>query len=319
LGVTGAHSLTLVPLGVYSLNYPKMPLLLVDFRHRHHLRWHAVTQRAINEITAGVIGISHFTNWYYYVAADLYDFLASRRGAAMDQAKRLDCYSQFRVQLALDRQLDERLRLAMQDGVRSLAVNPLETAPQQEMNAAAQHAERLRQDAENGELAKFLDKHRRAELAASDAGGRQMLVDAFLHVVSFGRYTHRDESAPSETLAQVDRLRRAQYQLDFLSGLADQSSPPEILVDAGRIRQAIGELQDLMPQLRKRRICDQAVEVIEQLRMNSQDVELQADCSRVVASLHEWHEATDPAAPRPSVAAAAEATSSTLAIAGSPE
>ncbi len=78
---SGVSTVRLVPLGVYSLNYPKMPLLLIDFRDKLHVRRHELAQRSINEITSGVIGISHFTNWYYYVGADLYDFcrLASWR------------------------------------------------------------------------------------------------------------------------------------------------------------------------------------------------------------------------------------------------
>jgi hypothetical protein len=77
-----------IPLGVYSLTYPKMPLLMIDFRNSAHLKWHELTQRTITEITSGVIGISRFTNWYYYVAADLYDFYASRRGTATNQQQR---------------------------------------------------------------------------------------------------------------------------------------------------------------------------------------------------------------------------------------
>ncbi|MDQ2841564.1 MAG: hypothetical protein M3Y72_11110 [Acidobacteriota bacterium] len=83
-GAVGAKQTRLIPLSIYSLNYPEQPLLLVDFRDRTHLRRHEMLQRSIGEITAGVIGISHFTNWYYYVAADVYDFVASRHGAAMN-------------------------------------------------------------------------------------------------------------------------------------------------------------------------------------------------------------------------------------------
>jgi hypothetical protein len=128
-----ARQVRLVPLGVYSLNYPKLPLLLVDFRDKLHVRRHEMTQRTINEVTAGVIGISQFTNWYYYVGADLYDFITARHGAAMNQAARLDCYSQFRVELALDHQLDPALRKEMERRVESMAVNPLEGAPGREM------------------------------------------------------------------------------------------------------------------------------------------------------------------------------------------
>ena len=79
-----------IPLGVYSLTYPRMPLLLIDFRDGGHLKRHELTQRTINEITSGVIGVSRFTNWYYFVGADLYEFWASRRGTAVNQQQRLN-------------------------------------------------------------------------------------------------------------------------------------------------------------------------------------------------------------------------------------
>jgi hypothetical protein len=69
----------IVPLGVYSLTYPKMPLMMIDFRDGTHLRRHEMTQRAINEVTSGMVGLSRFTNWYYYIGADLYYFYAPRR------------------------------------------------------------------------------------------------------------------------------------------------------------------------------------------------------------------------------------------------
>ncbi len=119
-GIRGARQIELVPLIVYALDYPKFPLLLVDFRDKLRTRRHEMTQRSINEVTAGVIGISHFTNWYYYVGADIYDFIASRHGAATSQSERLDSYSQFRVKLALDRQLAPKLREQMQQRVNSL-------------------------------------------------------------------------------------------------------------------------------------------------------------------------------------------------------
>jgi hypothetical protein len=47
-GETGDKIVRLVPLGVYSLNYPKVPLLLIDFRDKLHIRRHELAQRSIN-------------------------------------------------------------------------------------------------------------------------------------------------------------------------------------------------------------------------------------------------------------------------------
>jgi hypothetical protein len=48
----------------------KLPLVLVDFRGELKERRREVTQRSVSELTSGVLGFSHFTNWYFYVASD---------------------------------------------------------------------------------------------------------------------------------------------------------------------------------------------------------------------------------------------------------
>jgi hypothetical protein len=67
VGASGGRLITLVPLGIYSLSYPRHPLLLFDFRDKQRVRRREVIQRATTEITSGVLGISRFTNWYYYL------------------------------------------------------------------------------------------------------------------------------------------------------------------------------------------------------------------------------------------------------------
>ena len=105
---------SVIPLAVYSLDYPKQPLILMDFRHKLSRRRREVAQRSVNELITGVLGISHFADWYFYIAFDLHRFIVGRRGAALDEASRLDCYSDFRVNLALDRTIDPSLKKDME-------------------------------------------------------------------------------------------------------------------------------------------------------------------------------------------------------------
>ncbi len=48
----------MIPLALYSLEYPKLALVLNDFRGKLNERRHQVTQRSINELTAGVLGLT---------------------------------------------------------------------------------------------------------------------------------------------------------------------------------------------------------------------------------------------------------------------
>jgi len=285
IGQSGVQEVRLVPLSVYGLNYPSVPLLLVDFRSKLHVRWHEMTQRSINEITAGVIGISHFTNWYYYVAADLYDFVIARRGAAMNQAARLDSYSQFRVKLALDHEIDPRLRQDMQSRVNSLAINPLEAAPRREMEAArARYAQLQLQAQEGGALISRLDKQRRAELAAFGDTKAAQVTHELLHYATFGLYTERVKDGPSN-LAMLDRDRTVQYHLNLLDSLAEADTQPEIAYDGARIRASVVALSSLMPSITSREVRVQVQAVLLRLKSLSQDQALQSDCTQALASL----------------------------------
>jgi hypothetical protein len=274
------------PLAFYSLNYPNQPLLLVDFRDKSRTRRHEMTQRTINEVTSGVIGISHFANWYYYVAADLYDFVASRHGRAMNQAERLDCYSQFRVSLALDRDLDPQLRGELQRRVKSLSLNPLETATAHELESSRRRYSLLEAEARrpDGWLAKRLDNERRAELASIGRTGKGKFFAGALHAASLGLYTRRASRADGN-LAKLDSYRRMEYDLNFLEGLVDAGTPPEIVYQPARIQAAVTELTSLLPQISSASARARAEHTLYGLRNLSQDTTLQAGCSLAIQSL----------------------------------
>jgi hypothetical protein len=283
-GLTGVRQVKLVPLGAYSLSYPKAPLLLVDFRDRRHVRWHEVTQRSINEITAGVVGISHFTNWYYYVAADAYNFVVSRHGGATNRADRLDCYSQFRVALRLDTALDSTLRNEMQEQIDSLATNPLESAPRGEIAGASLRYDELKNQAQTGSLVKRIDENRREELALGTETEKARLYDYVLHLVTFGAYTHRVKP-DSGNNCLLDTYRRAQYLLAFLDRVSAGGTQPEVAYDPAIITHSIAELESVMPGIPSRELRAHAALTLTRIKNLSQSSNLQADCSNALAAL----------------------------------
>jgi hypothetical protein len=284
MGLTGVQQVKLVPLGAYSLSYPKAPLLLVDFRDRRHVRWHEVTQRSINEITAGVIGISHFTNWYYYVAADAYNFVVARHGGATNRAERLDCYSQFRVALQLDSALDARLRKEMEEQIDSLSINPLESAPRGEIAAASLRYDELKDQAQTGSLEKRIDDNRREELALDAESRKGRLCDYVFHLMTFGAYTHRVKP-DSGNNSLLDTYRRAQYQLAFLDRVSAGGTEPEVAYDPAIITRSISELESVIPGISSRDLREHAAVTLTRVKSLSQSSSLQADCSNALAVL----------------------------------
>ncbi|MGA8593915.1 MAG: hypothetical protein WB676_04160 [Bryobacteraceae bacterium] len=284
-GAIGAQRAKLIPLGVYSLDYPKVPLLLVDFRDKLHARWHEMAQRCINEITAGVIGISHFTSWYYYVGAEIYNFVVARHGGAVNQASRLDCYSQFRVALALDRTLNPVLRRQIQRGVDSLSVNPLEVAPDHELAvASARYIELAKQAGVDGALVARLNKDRREELELAGESSQQILRDTAFHELSFGAYTHRVKGQ-DDVLAQLALYRRAEYELTFLDSVVKAGTDPEVSYSPALVQNSVAEVGAVMPKIESQRLRAQAGTTLERVKELSRDEALRADCAMAVASI----------------------------------
>jgi hypothetical protein len=151
-----------IPLAVYSLDYPKLPLILMDFRHKVSRRRLETAQRSINEL----IAISHFTNWYFDIAFKLHRVM-ERHGTALNEAARLDCYSEFRINLALDESIDPALKKEMENRVGWLAVNPLDATPQREIqNALARYKLLVAEAGENGDLMARVDQEHRFELSS---------------------------------------------------------------------------------------------------------------------------------------------------------
>ena len=285
LGKSGAAMEPMSPIGVYSLTYPKLPLLLVDFRDQVHVRRHEMTQRSINEITAGVIGISHFTNWYYYVGADVYDFVAGRHGAAVDQTERLDAYSQLRTDLALDNEMDSRLRKAIEARLDGVSVNPLEAAPQREIqNAEIRYARLQEEYGTDGKLAALLDRQRRTEIAEFGKSTGHKERNLFFHVVTFGIYHDRARESP-DTVAKLRTYREVQAHLAFLDSLAAAGTKPEVACDPARIASSINELASLMPRVAQRGVREHAVATLKSLSKMSDSPELEAEYANAIADL----------------------------------
>jgi hypothetical protein len=273
-------SVSVIPLAVYSLDYPRQPLILMDFRHKLSSRRREVAQRSVNELITGVLGISHFADWYFYIAFDLHRFIVGRRGAALDEASRLDCYSDFRVNLALDRTIDPSLKKDMETRIRWLAVNPLEATPQREIQNAIARYKLLEKEADDGDLMARVDKEHRFELSSFGESEKTKLAKSMLHVATFGFYK---QQAKSNDIFMVDHERRVTYQLNFLDSLIQAQTPPEISYDSERIKSSVRELSSLMPTIVAPAVRSHAEATVEHLKNLSKDEDLRTDCTTALA------------------------------------
>jgi hypothetical protein len=285
-GVTGTIQISVAPLAVYSLAYPRSPLLLVDFRDRQRAQRRDVIQKATDEIVNGVLGLSHFTNWYYYAGNGLYQFVKSRRGAAVNAGARLDSYAEFRVAAALDSSMEPEFRKELQRRTDGLSANPLEVSLTQQLSAARHNYQQLLADARNPEkLPKKLDNDRRAELASyGKSNGSRIRADAF-HYLTFTAYTRRAPKRDDD-LARLSRDRTVQSLIQYLTQVANSGPEPEVTHDPARIRQSILKLGNLVDARSPTLIRKQAAAALERVGTASKDPDLRADCNRAVMAFN---------------------------------
>ncbi len=274
----------LIPLAAYSLSYPRMPLLMIDFRSESRVRRHEMAQRGIDQLVSGILGLSHFGNWYYFAGADAYSFIATRRGAALNRDARLDSYAQFRTALTLDTTLPADLRITMLSRLNQLAMNPLDASPETEVQTARARYSKLQAEIENGELLKRLELERRQEVAEFGKGGGHLALDSALHVLTFGSYTHRAR-ANSVLLARLDRDRRVDSNLLYLDQVVRAGASPEVSFDAARVSVSINELSSLLPDVRSARVRAHAVHDLTRIESLTNDSSLRADCSFALRSV----------------------------------
>lgn len=286
VGETGAKEIDLAPLAVYSLTYPRSPLLMIDFRNKTQTKRREVIQRATDEIVSGVLGLSHFGNWYYYAGNGLYQFVKSRRGAAVNAGARIDSYAEFRVAAALDTSLDPAFRKQLRQRTDGLSANPLNVSVRQQLSAASRNYRALLAEAADPEkLPKQLDNDRRHELASFGKSTPSEIGATALHYLTLTAYTRR---APRRegNLALLSRERKTKAALQYLTQVANAGPQPEVTFNLDRIHQSIAELENLVDANSPKQIRNQAATALEGVRAQSLDTGLRADCSRALVAFN---------------------------------
>jgi hypothetical protein len=201
----------------------------------------------------------------------------------VDQASRLDCYSQFRMALALDQSIDPALKKDMESRIRSLAINPLEAAPEREIHDAIARYDLLQAQAgQDGRLIERVDQERRFELSSFGESEKARVAKSMLHVATLGLYK---QQAKQDNISMLDYDRRVAHQLSFLDSLIQAGTPPEIAFDTQRIQASVKDLSSLMPAISSRRVREHAESTLSRLQQFSKDPALQADCSSALIAM----------------------------------
>ena len=235
----GAEAVEMIPLGLYGLDNPKIPMLLVDFRDSYNPKKREMSRRVLNDVTRNVLSLSKFGNLPFFLGRTVFDFVTGRRGMDINQPSRLHTYSQLKLLLALNSSMDPELRSEVSGRVEKISLNPFENGLNAEAKIATEQYNALVAYAKNPDgLAAKLERDRRAEMTPLEHGDKARLAFSLLNVLSFGKYVHREELT-DELENRLDIARRLQYHTSFLQQIAKSSAEIDITWNLADVRRSI--------------------------------------------------------------------------------
>jgi hypothetical protein len=217
-GAPGSNQVRMIPLAVYSLDYPGVPLLLIDFRDPSHPQRSEMGLRLANDITTGVLGLTTFGNLSYSAAKTGYLFVHKRHGAATDRMSRRNAFVQLRHALGVDDSLDPELRRDLTTRIEKLNLDPVEKSWSQETRAAWRQYDALMNYATNPRgMARLVETDRWQEYRASRTGVFRRSVSGVFH--------RRAPTLTAEQIGELELLRRAHETEDDSPAVVAEDSP----------------------------------------------------------------------------------------------
>ena len=235
----GAQAVEMIPLGLYGLDNPKIPMLLVDFRDNYNPKKREMSRRVINDVTRNVLSVSKFGNLPYFLGKTVFDFVTGRRGMDINQPSRLATYSQLKLLLALNNSMAPDLRTEVSGRIETISLNPFENDINAEAQIALDQYAALAAFAKDPQgLAAKVERDRRAEMTPLEHGSKAQIAFRVLHVLSFGKYVHREERS-GDMEQQLDIARRLQYHTQFLQQIAKSSAEVDITWNLDDVKRSL--------------------------------------------------------------------------------
>jgi len=244
----GAEAVEMIPLGLYGLDNPKIPMLLVDFRDSYNPKKREMSRRVLNDVTRNMLSLSKFGNLPFFLGRTVYDFVTGRRGMDINQPSRLATYSQLKLLIALNTSMQPELRSEVSGRLETISLNPFENDIDAEANIAlAQYDALLAFAKDPNGLAAKLERDRRAEMMPLEHGSKAQLAFRVLNVLSFGKYVHREELT-DDMENELDISRRLQYHTNFLQQIAKSTAEIDITWNLDDVRRSLRFIADHGPE-----------------------------------------------------------------------
>ncbi len=273
----GGKRLDMIPLALYSLEYPRVPLVLVDFRDGLKPKRRELASHGTAMIMSGILGVSRFSSLWVFAAGSVLNFVRAKHGAPIDSEARLEAYAKAHESLIVNSRLDPALKIELLRRLEHLAVNPVENAaPDQAVGARKQYQALLRSAVSPNGLQATLNRDRQKEAADENRSTAQRILVAAGRLFTRGPRVHAELDLALR--AQVDSRRRIDYHIRFLSEVLASSPRPEVIWNTDEIRKSVealgGEVQ----------AGPRASRVIAQVLERTEDARLYVACLRALGN-----------------------------------
>lgn len=235
----GAQETEMIPLALYGLDNPRIPMLLVDFRDGLNPKKREMSRRALQDVTRNILSLSRFGDLPYFLGRTVFDFVTGRRGIDVNQPSRLHTYSQLKLLLSLNQSLDPELRNEIGSRLEKVSLNPMENDLQAEAKLATeQYAALLAYARRPDGLPQKLDRDRRVELVPLEHGRAGQVMFHLANILTFGKYTHREKAEPGME-ARIDVARRLIYHTRFLREVAKSSPQIDVVWNLDEVKHSL--------------------------------------------------------------------------------
>ena len=240
----GARPVEMIPLALYGLDNPKIPMLLIDFRDSFNPKKRELSRRVLQDVMRNFVSLSGAGGVAFFLGRTVFDFVTSRRGIDINQPSRLRTYSQLKLLLALNNSLEPELKNQIDSRLNKVSVNPLENDLVTEMDLAQEQYQALKAYALKPDgLAAKLDWDRREEMVPLKHGKAEQVLFRLANIFSFGAYTHREKASP-EIESRLDLARRITYHTRFLREVAKSSARVEVVWNLDEVRRSLQFIAD---------------------------------------------------------------------------
>jgi len=214
-------------------------MVLVDFRDGLNPKKREMSRRALLDVTRNVLSLSRFGDLPYFLGRTVFEFVTLRRGMDVNQPSRLATYSQLKLLLSLNQSLDPELREEIGSRLEKVSLNPMENDLQAEARLATVQYEALMAYAKRPDgLAEKLKRDRRAEMVPLAHGRAEQLLFRAANILSFGKYTHREEDRP-QTEERLDVARRLSYHTRFLREVVMSTPQIDVMWNLSEVKRTV--------------------------------------------------------------------------------